>query len=368
MQPNHSYYRDFTVEQLAADEYFQEWVLQPDSSKDRFWSDYLQRTPHQQEPVIKARQLVIVLAAGEYSIQPLSFAEKRSIKENIYQQLDLPLSGNFMITEQANAAGGSTFFDIPPVYPGLFGQPRKKSWLKWSAAAAALTALVIPAYLLIKPGKKDTLLIVRTGYQEMKRIILPDSTVILLNPNSSLQYSSNFPDAASREVSLEGNAFFKVRKDPGVKKFVVHAHDLSITVLGTEFNVNARTPATEIELTSGKIKLALDDKKGEEAYMVPGDKIKLDPVKRDFIKTSTDTELYSAWTQGKWNFRKTRLEEITALIHEYYGVDVVFKNDKSKRLRINAEIQVSSLQKLIPVLAETLKLKMTLQNNQLIIY
>jgi len=171
----------------------------------------------------------------------------------------------------------------------------------------------------------------------------------------------------SREVQLEGNAYFNVKKDVAYKSFVVHARSLSITVLGTELNVNARSAAAEVGLISGKVKVTNDDKTQQPIYLLPGDKISLDTLQHTFVRSGIDPQLYSAWTDGKWNFRHTRLEEIAGLIKEYYGVDVRFTKEKNRHLSINAVIAVGSLAKLIPVLAQTLHIPMFLSDSRLII-
>ena len=239
-------------------------------------------------------------------------------------------------------------------------------------AAAAVVLLIVSAWLLIRERQginrnNPSLLAERTGLNQIKTILLPDSSIVVLNANSELQYEADLLRTKSREVRLEGNAYFNIKKDAAYKSFVVHTRNLSVTVLGTELNVNARTAAAEVGLISGKVKVTNDKKTEEPVYLLPGDKISLDTVHNAFIRSSLDTQLYSAWTDGKWNFRHTSLEEIAGLIKEYYGVEVIFTNEKSRRLSINAVIAVGSLQKLIPVLKQTLHIQMSLSGSRLTI-
>ena len=352
MNCNQNDYTQFAEEQFAADECFQQWVLGADGADNPFWESYLLLHPAQHEVIVKARRLVEELARGDYNIQPLSSEEKKTIRENIYKSLDL-----------SSEAKVTSFFSQ--------GKKRRQRW----AVAAAIAVLTLPAYLLIRPGKTPareeknnySTLTVKTGPGEMKRIILEDSTVVMLNANSSLQYASSFKNRPARELRLEGNAFFSVKKDK-LHPFIVTAGSLVVTVLGTELNVNARSTETEVELTSGSVKVeGAEHQKVNPAYLQAGEKVKLDPAGRTFIKTKMNVELYSAWTEGKWNFRQTSLGEITGLLHEYYGVEIVFKNERIRHLRINAVIPVTSLQVLIPVIEQTLQIKIELINNQLIL-
>jgi len=80
---NHpAYYQNYTEEQFAADEYFQQWVLQPDNDNDHFWESYLLLHPGQQETIAKARTLVTALAVNNYGFSPLTAGEKAAIKED----------------------------------------------------------------------------------------------------------------------------------------------------------------------------------------------------------------------------------------------------------------------------------------------
>ena len=342
----HSYYMGFTEEQFAADEYFQQWVLSPDSSNNDFWQSYLNLYTLETLTILKACELVKELASDNYHIQPLSAEEKASIKKNIYQHLHL---------DENNISGSSP-------------SNRKYYWLLSAAAFLAIAA--ISSFILFKPAVKvndaQPLYTTIVSDKETKEITLPDSSVVILNAGSSLKYNNNFLNQPEREVFLEGNAFFKVTKQADKRHFVVHAKSLDITVLGTQFNVNARTAATDVGLTSGKVKVTRPDN-NDEAYMLPGEKIKLDTVQQQLIKSKLDTKLYSAWTEHKWNFQRTELEDVTELIREYYGITAEFKNDNHRKLKITAVIPVNNLEMLTHILSKTLHIDIKPINDRLII-
>ena len=86
-------------------------------------------------------------------------------------------------------------------------------------------------------------------------LTLSDGTQVKLNSGSTLSYPQQFSTFAhSREVYLEGEAFFKVvhqSKQP----FIVHIGNLKVKVLGTQFNIKAY-PAEEnitTTLAQGKV-------------------------------------------------------------------------------------------------------------------
>jgi ferric-dicitrate binding protein FerR (iron transport regulator) len=77
--------------------------------------------------------------------------------------------------------------------------------------------------------------------------------------------------------------------------------------------------------------------------------------------------MYSAWTKGEWNFRNTSLGELAKLIADYYSVEVVFSNERTRDLRMTAVMPVNGMPALIQVIRETLPVNLTLKNSQLYI-
>ncbi|HEV2480982.1 MAG TPA: FecR domain-containing protein [Puia sp.] len=345
------FYKDFTPGQLADDDYFRQWVLQPDELLERFWTAYQEANPGQADTLSHARKIVETREYAGKGIQPPTTEEKATWKADIFNTLGL---------------------ELPPEKQA----PVKHLPLK-AMMAAAVVLLIAGLYLLKGlPGlmtKKTVLLAEHTGPGEIKTLLLPDSSVVILNAGSSLSYGAGLATAPTREVWLEGNAYFNVKKDAAIRNFVIHAHSLTATVLGTQLNVDARSAATEVSLISGKVKVTVDGTtpgsgaQQQPVYLLPGYKVSLDTLEKTLTLSAAGTALYSAWTDGTWDFQHTSLAEIAKLFSEYYGTAVLFKNQKNKQLTISAVMAVGSLQKLIPVLEQTLHIKMTLSGNQLVI-
>jgi transmembrane sensor len=273
----------------------------------------------------------------------LSTQEKQELKDDIYRQLNLE--------------------------PVLLPKTRSIWNRALSYAAAAALIFIISGLLLFQNKQQpspQSVYIAKTGENETRQLSLPDGSVVILNASSSLQYRVN-TDNRSREVVLTGNGFFKVKKDIMLPRFLVHAHDITVSVVGTQFNVNARTPKVEVALTSGKVHVDWMAGNGEPALMVQGDLLKTDPENHQFSSSKIDTLLYSAWTSGQWHFRNTSLAEMSSLMQEYYGASIVFKNEKNKNLKMTGVLPVSGLHDLVTVIKETLQVPIIENGNQLFI-
>ena len=105
-----------------------------------------------------------------------------------------------------------------------------------------IVAVVIPICLLAGgllyyiPSENEQIEI-STAYGEQKRLVLPDSSEVWLNAGSTITYPKTFTKE-NRVVTLDGEAYFSVRKDDA-KPFIVETSQLSVKVLGTKFNVKA---------------------------------------------------------------------------------------------------------------------------------
>ena len=87
-------------------------------------------------------------------------------------------------------------------------------------------------------------------------IKLPDGSLVQLNANSTLSFDTQWDASADRCVWLNGEAFFEVEKKPETKqKFKVITADLTVEVLGTEFNINSHHQQTRVFLQEGEDKI-----------------------------------------------------------------------------------------------------------------
>lgn len=96
---------------------------------------------------------------------------------------------------------------------------------------------------------------------EQKEIRLPDGSTVWLNACSKISYPEKFGDSL-RNITLTGEAYFSVVRNEH-KRFEVTTKDITVAVLGTQFNVKAY-PDDELvttTLTSGKVAVQSPEEK-----------------------------------------------------------------------------------------------------------
>lgn len=154
---------------------------------------------------------------------------------------------------------------------------------------------------------------------------LTDGTMVHLNYNTRLIYPEQFV-GDTREVTLEGEAYFMVARDRR-HPFIVHTPQGDIKEYGTEFNVRTRHNTTEVVLIEGSISVTPTN--GQERMMKPGEKLTIE--ESHLTLTNADTEAYRAWNEGVFLFRDTRLEDLMEVVGRWYGFDDVQYTDPALR-------------------------------------
>ncbi len=174
-----------------------------------------------------------------------------------------------------------------------------------------------------------------TADQKANSIItLPDQTRVYLRGGATLSYTSAF-SSDSREVLLEGEAYFDVTRDE-VHPFVVRMEHASAEVLGTSFNVLAEKGSAvyQTTLVNGKVIFRSED--GKKYPLLPGQMIEFDVNSQQAKIEHVNTELYTAWKDGKVIFRDATLGEITDQLERIYHVEFIYKHpDLAQKYRFS---------------------------------
>ncbi|SDL54743.1 ferric-dicitrate binding protein FerR, regulates iron transport through sigma-19 [Catalinimonas alkaloidigena] len=211
---------------------------------------------------------------------------------------------------------------------------------------------------------------VETAFGETKVFWLPDSSRVTLNAHSSLTYTADWEEGTTREVHLEGEAFFSVRKQQtatGRVKFVVHTEDVHVEVLGTEFNVRQRRDQTQVMLEEGSVRLRVKEHP-HEILMQPGDLVEVLPRTHEVQQRIVNPERYSSWKQHQWILNNTSLQEIAGRIEELYGLPVRLPDSATAHLQLTGTFPTGELTKLLDVLSASTGLQVEQQKDQILLH
>jgi ferric-dicitrate binding protein FerR (iron transport regulator) len=169
-------------------------------------------------------------------------------------------------------------------------------------------------------GMNEVVVHVAKGQKAM--VTLPDGSTAYLNSESALRYRQNY-GYENRNVHLEGEAFFEVKKD-STKKFTVNTEYLNVDVLGTSFNVYAYETENRIEmaLVSGTVKVETHTTPAKTVYAKPNDKVVYNKTTGELQLKKTNTRFDTAWTRGELIFRSEPFHSVVSKIEHRFGVKI----------------------------------------------
>lgn len=236
------------------------------------------------------------------------------------------------------------------------------------AASLALFALVI--WRVVPSRKSETNAriddkVVLNSTNTKSPIILPDSTLVWLNANSSIEYTSTFSE--NREVILKGEGFFDVRKK-GMQTFVVKTTHFSIQVKGTRFNVQAYESEFEnATLEEGSIELKLNGD-GPAYELAPGDQLTINNTAQTVELKKVNPLNFTAWKEDKLIFDNTRLSEIIVKIENRYNVNIVIDESLAHRERMTMAIEHEPIEEILEMIHLSSQLNYKIENETIVIY
>lgn len=242
--------------------------------------------------------------------------------------------------------------------------------LRVMAAAVALPLLAYASYHIYCYMVDRNMKEYHTAYGEIRQVVLPDSSIVYLNANSTLRIPAEWKTEESRTVWLEGEAYFEITKKPGGgnAQFIVHTDKIDVAVLGTKFNVNMLGNRTTVSLKEGKVQLTAKEEiaDGKKVFMMkPGDEVLVEKDRAQ-IREAVNTDLIADWRNHRYHFDNTSMEEISSMILSKFGYEVVIKDKEILQKRISGDLYAEDISQLSWALSVTMNIHIEQKDHQLL--
>ncbi|MEP1086364.1 FecR domain-containing protein [Algoriphagus sp.] len=328
-------YTDFSLDDFITDPYFKEWVLHPDTASEDFWSEWQKLNPSKITLLMEAKSMVFYL-------------EQSRIE---------------MTSEDMRAVWGAIQQDINAA-KHLHKSASKKTF-PWSLIGSAASVILLAmAWMWYQLPDEITY---QTTYGETKEILLPDSSMVILNSNSQISFIDNWEDQMAREIVIEGEAFFHVVHKVDHQPFkVLSSQNVEIEVLGTEFNVYNRAQETEVVLSSGLVTLSFPVKEKEgKIVMSPGELVEFKESR--FHRKKVDPVHYTSWKDKVLYLDETSLEEIIKMARNNYGITVEIANEELLDQTASGSMPIGDAENFIDQISKIFNLEITNEENKYLI-
>ena len=227
------------------------------------------------------------------------------------------------------------------------------TWYGWIAAASIITVVFLTGLGLGNGffGHSPNISFVKITTPEGSKtqIVLPDSTHVWLNSGSELQYPSDFT-ARNRQVTMKGECFFDVTKDPK-HPFIVDGSKLRLKVYGTQFNVNEDrfTKGTDVTLISGKVEV-YNQNNQLLSQLNPGEQLVYNNGLSQVQKTQ-NPEALTSWINNMLIFNNQPFEEVINYLEKWYGVTITLDKTLYYNYNYTFKVKTESLREVLELIS-----------------
>jgi len=236
-------------------------------------------------------------------------------------------------------------------------------------AAIFILMLMLPATYYF--GRRsttgaDAMTTIACAAGDKTTVVLPDSSKVFLNSDSKLTFSNNFRNG-SRQVSLKGEAYFQVRKDPE-NPFRVSTSDLDVEVLGTEFNLKAYAgePTITTTLVTGSLEVS---SRKESIRIKPSQKLVFDKAAgKMLVSDISDFAPETEWKDGRFVFRNRSLVEMEHQLERWFDVEIVFADEQVKDRRFTGTLEHESILEVLSFFGRSNFVAYHINQNQITFY
>ena len=268
-------------------------------------------------------------------------------------------------------------------------------------AIISSAAAVLIAFLLGYSAHKGSWIKPASSLQTQNEIIVPlgakshvtlsDGTKVWLNAGSKLNYPAGF-SMDSREVYLEGEAFFDVKKD-GKKIFVVKTSNLDIKVYGTQFNVKSYPEEDLIQTTLIKGSLAIeahsDETHKKSLFLKPNQtaiyyklrasvqnnkiqdienepELAAEPKERIVVAPTLNPVPITSWKDNRWIIMGEELESLAVKLERRYNVKISFADESLKKYKFSGTLKDETFEQVLRIIQLSAPITFQIDGNKVV--
>ncbi len=352
-------YYQLDADDLAADDFFMEWVCRPTPENDAFWIAFLRDFPERYYQVEEARRLV----AGLQKIQQPPNTTQQV--DRIWTRIDhtltharpLPVLRWFMDQRLGQIAASIMLV----LAVGWLARPKVEQVFGDGGS-------------LFQPADAWTETVNKAN--EQMDIQLADGSLVELKKGGRLRYRRNLV-GEQREVYLTGEAFFAVKKNPK-RSFIVHANGLVTKALGTSFQICAlaNSPTVTVDVRTGRVSVYPSasgrekDPESKGMVLTPNQKAVFRRDEATLSKTLVAHPVLLVPKQEKqpFSFEDASAAQVFSAIKQGYGVDVIFDEEVMQHCTLTLTLDEEDLFQKLQVICKVLDAEYKLIDAQVIIY
>lgn len=338
---------------MILNESFREFVEDTNPESVRIWTEWIALHPDKRREIENAVSVLKTLL------------NKRNVKVPVDKNESLNNLMKLINEENTEPVKGIRYLN--------------STWFKIAAIGLVILGLstAIDLFHVRKVKKYDLVyneIIVPLG--EKAQIVLSDGSHVWINSDSKLKYPVKFGET-SRDVTLEGEAFFDVAKQRG-KTFVVNTRDVKVNVLGTAFNVKCYPgdDKTQTVVVRGEVRVEDIQGKLEATVLKPNEMATIhdrqlpdQPVSnRPVIKVDkVDPVNLVSWKDQMLVFAGETFDDLSVKMERWFNVKIRIDNEKLKSERYTGKFGNETIYQVLEAIKITTPITYKVTNDTIII-
>jgi transmembrane sensor len=327
-----------TIEDFLQDPSFRRWVQE--GIDDDGWEEWMKQTSDN------------IGIAGEAQLVLLAMGSRESVVSETETEKAL------QETWQKIGSSGRAVRTIVP---------RQSRWM-FAAAAVLLLGIGLGWHFMKQPAmlkpvseKKipaDNMVVRRNATKSAMLIMLEDGSSVILQPGSQLNYPAVF-QKNERKVSLTGEAFFEISKNPS-RPFFVYANEIVTRVVGTSFRIKAYSnqPAVEVIVRTGQVNVSTmqsaTSQSPQEIALHPNESIRFVRNDATFEKPVIAAPSVTVpIEQLQFDFEDTPVSKILETIGLAYSLKIDYPKEVLKDCYLSTSLSDLPLQQKLKIICES---------------
>ena len=232
-------------------------------------------------------------------------------------------------------------------------------------------AIVVAVGVFLVPGTNEPITAhYSTQIGEIKTITLADSSEITLGAMSKI--STRISDTGRSVNLISGEAFFNVAKDRQ-KPFAVSVNNVSIEVVGTQFNVQRIRDDVSVAVLEGIVNV-FGSSAGErltpslpDVVLTAGQKvIKASDQAFESVTSVLSADL-GAWRVGRLIYTDTSVIDVLTDAGRYFDGKIVLQSDDLADVKVSMTLRTDQVSQLPQMLSEALPLEVHVVSDNIIL-
>ncbi|WP_448701319.1 FecR family protein [Mucilaginibacter sp. AW1-3] len=219
----------------------------------------------------------------------------------------------------------------------------------------------------------------RNTSQSYIKQTLPDGSTVWLSPRSVMEYPKKF-DQDKRDVSMIGEAFFEVTKNPA-RPFTIYSGSVVTRVWGTSFKVNAsaKSSFSEVAVLTGKVSVTIPPTYTQSVKNLFGvhdntNQVMLLPYQQaTYLKTAktlqkaeiTDRSIILCWKRTDVSFNNEPVKKVIEVLNSKFDVHITAADAGIEKYHIKADFNNQNLADILEVMHLSMNVAYIINNNQI---